>query len=454
MIGTIRLVIRTDKPRKSGKCPIELIYSIEGQRRYLNTGINLFTENWNKASQSAIFFKTKDHRYLTKDEIIDVNRDFSRLKDGISDVEKIISVNGGILSSEIVVANFKASQKQTTKKEDPSNLIYDFIDRYIEQNAPSRAKGSLGVYKTLKSHLKNYEHYKKKKIRFSDIDYSFFQSLNNFLIGYTTPKGRTLNNITIAKQLSTLKTFLTYAKQNGVKVPDGYKDYTIKRQKLEVIAFTENEFSTLFNLDLSDHSQMFTSNALRDQDGRPSMISYKVLDKVRDVLVFACATGLRYSDEAQLRWNHIRETEIRLTVKKTKEVLIVPLNGYSDAILNKYKGRLRPLPVISNQKYNDYIKALCELAEINEPVEIIRFRGSEEIRSVYPKYELCSSHLGRKTFCTLSLERGIPAETVMKISGHSDYKSFQRYVKVTEERKRNEMQKAWGAPNILKVVNE
>ena len=105
-----------------------------------------------------------------------------------------------------------------------------------------------------------------------------------------------------------------------------------------------------------------------------------------------------------------------------------------------------PLPMISNQKFNKYLKELCKLAEINDPIEIIRYKGATKQSTIYPKYEVISAHTGRKTFATLSLEKGIPAETVMKITGHADYKSFQRYVKVTEERKRNEMQRAWGAP--------
>ena len=149
----------------------------------------------------------------------------------------------------------------------------------------------------------------------------------------------------------------------------------------------------------------------------------------------------------QLRTEHINEHEIRITVKKTKEPLIIPLNSYSTAILNKYKDNLRPLPMISNQHFNKYIKEICKLAEINEQTEIIRYKGPLKISNFHQKYELISAHTGRKTFATLSLEKGIPAETVMGITGHSDYKSFQRYIKVTEERKRNEMQKAWGMPS-------
>jgi integrase len=102
--------------------------------------------------------------------------------------------------------------------------------------------------------------------------------------------------------------------------------------------------------------------------------------------------------------------------------------------------------MISNQKFKKYVKELCKLAEIDDPIEIIRYKGATKQSTLYRKHELISAHTGRKTFATLSLEKGIPAETVMKITGHADYKSFQRYIKVTEERKRNEMQRAWGAP--------
>jgi integrase len=286
------------------------------------------------------------------------------------------------------------------------------------------------VYKSLKRHLKNFQAKTRNNFRFDKVDYNFMQSFQNFLIGWeevheTTGTVKTLNNITIAKQLSTLKTFLGYARRQGIKVNEGYKDFSIKKDKLEVIALTQNELELLFNFNLS---------------------SNKRLDQVRDVFCFSCVTGFRFSDLQQLRREHIKEMEIRLTIKKTKEPLIVPLNQYSKAILHKYKELASPLPVISNQKFNKYVKELCKLAGIDDVIEIIRYKGATKQSTMYRKHEIISAHTGRKTFATLSLEKGIPAETVMKITGHADYKSFQRYVKVTEERKRNEMQKAWGAP--------
>jgi integrase len=139
-----------------------------------------------------------------------------------------------------------------------------------------------------------------------------------------------------------LKTFLNYAKRKGIEVNDGFKEFSIKKEKLEVIALSEIEFQKLVNHDLSNN---------------------KRLDQVRDIFVFSCATGYRYSDLEQLQRHHIKDDEIRLVITKTKEPSIVPLNQYSRAILEKYSEHLAPLPMISNQKLNKYIKELCELVE-------------------------------------------------------------------------------------------
>ncbi|QNL49229.1 site-specific integrase [Olivibacter sp. SDN3] len=463
MKGTTRLNLRLDKVRKDGKCSLEIIYSVRGQRKYIYPGISVFPEQWDDNNQRFIAIDKKSAKKIAPNrpyyELSDRD-DISTFEGVISDtllqldrIEKRFEVNGEAFSAEMVTGAFKSSKPGATKKESSSKMVYDFIDKYIIENAPSRAKGSLSVYKALRKHLSAYEKHTRKKIRFDEMSYSFMQSFHNFLIEYVTDKGITLNNITIAKQISTLKTFLGYARRHNIHISDGYRDYKVTRQKLEVIAFTEREFLSLYRLDLSDGTNK-APLVIDDEGNVTRYISYDALAKVRDVLCFSCTTGLRYSDLEQLRRTHIKETEIKLTVKKTREMLTIPLNGYAYEILSRYNHPLYPLPIISNQKYNLYIKALCRLAGIDDTVEIIRYKGAEKVTIEYPKYELISSHTGRKTFCTLSLERGVPAETVMATSGHTDYKSFQRYVKVTEERKRNEMQKAWGAPKHLKVVNE
>lgn len=446
MQGTLRFVPRLNIVQESGTVQLRFTYKLGSKRIFVNSGISIFAIQWDAKQQQLIYLNKKEAKKLAPDLDYDKlpgMRDVGLLNDSLAGIRaKIRSIEDYYLannipfSCEMVIDEFKKRNESITKTEEPSNLVFEFIDRYVADNSKSRAKGSLKVYSQLKRHLEGYQNKKRVKITFDKIDYSFFLSFNNYLIDYKfvhpkTKNVRTLNNITIAKQLSTLKTFLGYARMNGLKINDSYKDFTVKRQKLEVIALTEPELMRIINLDLSEN---------------------KKLDQVRDVFVFSATTGMRYSDMLQLRREHIKPTEIRFTVTKTKTHLRIPLNKYSDGILKKYGNHEKPLPVISNQKTNDYLKEVCKLAEINDPVEIIRFRGAEELRNVYPKWELVGIHQGRKTFASLSLERGISAEEVMKLGSWSDWKSFSRYVKITEERKRESMTKAWGAPEIMKVV--
>lgn len=439
MEATLRFELRQDKGNKRGEHPVILVLRVEGQRRKIATGVTLLPELWDNDSQKITTLTQKLKEQLAKkhgknipvkSQLVQYQDILNSLVSRVRAIEYKYVFDGFSYSADMIVEALKETNVNKVRKEDSTNLIYDFIDQYVAENELTRARGSLMVYKSLKKYLQGYESKMRTKLTFDKIDYSFMQSFQNFLINWKevnkkTKRVKTINNITIAKQLSTLKTIMGYAKRNGIEVNNGYRDFAIKKDKLEVIALTQEEFDMLVALDLN---------------------SDKRLGQVRDVFCFSCATGFRYSDLEQLKRGHIKDIEIRLTVNKTKEPLIVPLNWFSKSILDKYKEQVSPLPIISNQKFNKYLKELCKKAEINDPIEIIRYKGAVKESKIYPKHEIISSHTGRKTFATLSLEKGIPAETVMKITGHSDYKSFQRYVKVTEERKRNEMQRAWGAP--------
>lgn len=440
MEATLRFELRLDTINKMGEHPLILIIRIAGQRRKVSTGITLFPELWDNQHQQIVNLTTKLRTQLarqygdklpTKSQMVQYQDQMSALISEVRTIESRFSFEKTPYSADMVAEVIKQKQKKATKKEDPSTLVYDFIDQYIEEHKNIREKGSLTVYKSLKKHLTNYQNHTRSKVRFDQIDYNFLQGFQSFLVNWEETHEKTkrvisLNNTTISKQLRTLKTFLSYAKKKGIAINPGHKDFSVREYKMEVIALTQEELEHLLALDLQAN---------------------KRLDQVRDVFCFSCVSGFRYSDLEQMHRGHIKDDEIRITVKKTKRPLIVPLNRFSKAILEKYRDLEAPLPVISNQKFNKYIKELCKLAGINDPIEIIRYKGSQKQSTVYRKYEVISAHTGRKTFATLSLEKGIPAETVMKITGHADYKSFQRYVKVTEERKRNEMQKAWGAPS-------
>ena len=169
------------------------------------------------------------------------------------------------------------------------------------------------------------------------------------------------------------------------------------------------------------------------------------LEKIRDVFLFQCFTGLRYSDVFNLKRSDVKDGYLEITTLKTADNLIIELNSYSRKLLNKYIDvefeHNKALPVISNQKMNDYLKELAELAEIDELVTQTYFKGNERIEEVLPKYSLMSTHAGRRTFVCNALSLGIPPQVVMKWTGHSDYKAMKPYIDIADEIKATAMEK-------------
>ncbi|MCG7858240.1 site-specific integrase [Flavihumibacter sediminis] len=435
-MSTIRFEYRKEKAEKSGLAPLRLVYQQHGQRLYYSTGEKLLGGNWDEKTQQAVYDKNLD---LTAKEVKAINSRLADIKREIERIEERYRINEEPYTIEDVISELKAKRdgKQMVKKAATSKEVYAFIDNYIADHTTQRVKGSLSVYKAVKEHLEGFETDKGYKVTFENIDYSFFQKFQNYLIGLTKEvNGKeepALNNITIAKQLSTLKTLLNYARQQGIEVSDKYKGFKISRDNPgEVIALTRKEFETLWNLDLSK---------------RPAW------DQVRDVFIFSCVTGLRYSDVFQLKREHIKEDLIDLTSIKTSNKAKIPLNPYSIAIIKKYKHLPTPLPVISNQRTNEHLQKICDWVGFNEPVEIVRKHGAKRIVNVYPKHELIRFHCGRKTFATLSIEAGMSAEYVMKIGGWKSYTSFKRYMNLTDESTKGAMAQAWGGKaNKLKAV--
>ena len=234
-------------------------------------------------------------------------------------------------------------------------------------------------------------------------------------------------NSTIGKQLGFLKWFLRWAFRKGYsdnRAFDGFKP-KLKTTQKKVIFLTWEELTKFRTYEI------------------PATKQY--LERVRDVFLFTCFTGLRYSDAYNLKCSDIKGDRIEVTTIKTADSLTIELNDHSRAILDKYKKVHfegdKALPVISNQKMNDYLKELCKLAEIDESVRETYYKGNERIDEVTPKYELMGTHAGRRTFICNALSLGIPAQVVMKWTGHSDYKAMKPYIDIADDIKANAMSK-------------
>ena len=146
---------------------------------------------------------------------------------------------------------------------------------------------------------------------------------------------------------------------------------------------------------------------------------------------------------ANLKQTDISGDILYITTQKTHDRLPININSFARGILDKYKDSKFPygqaLPVITNQKMNDYIKDLCELCEINEPITSVCYRGGQREETIKPKYNLMGTHAGRRTFICFALSSGIPPQVVMKWTGHKDYKAMKPYIDIAEKVKAEQM---------------
>jgi len=126
---------------------------------------------------------------------------------------------------------------------------------------------------------------------------------------------------------------------------------------------------------------------------------------------------------------------------KTGGKVWIPLHPMVEYIINKYDGLLPDVP--SNQKFNDYIKEVGELTEINEPFKKSITKGGVKQTTVYKKWELVSTHTARRSFATNAYNVGVPSLTIMAITGHKTETSFLKYIKVTPKEHALKLKDFW-----------
>lgn len=313
---------------------------------------------------------------------------------------------------------FQEQIGRSVKKEDARSEFMIAYDTFTKEMgfANSWTDATYKKFTTLKNHLTAYN---------TDISFTCLneKGLNEF-IAYLRDQAD-LRNSTIAKQIGFLKWFLRWATSKGY---NNIRDFELFSPKLKdtekkVIFLEWDELMKVYNFDFPENK--------------------KYLERVRDVFCFCCFTSLRYSDVENLKWHNVSEDYIIITTVKTADTLKIELNDYSKEILNKYKDYSFPgnkvLPVITNQKMNEYLKEVGYVCEINTPINITYYKGNERIDEVYPKYKLLGTHSGRRTFICNALMLGIQPEVVMKWTGHSDYKSMKPYIDVADSIKSEAM---------------
>lgn len=319
------------------------------------------------------------------------------------------------------LANVKQRLLQEQGFEDapttPRETFFGVYDEFVTVAGTQRSERTIKKYNTLKQQLQDFQRHKRVKVEFEDIDIKFFDKLT----AYYYNDLKFVNN-TYGKYVSTLKTFLNWATDRGYNKKLAYRKFKVLKEDADIVVLTKGELQRLYELDLSRNQR---------------------LERIRDTFCLGCYTGLRFSDLEQLRAEHVRGNTLLIKTYKTRDTIQIPLRPEAQQIVGKYLKEPEFVPTITNQKTNEYLKELCQLAGINGATTVSRYQGAQRIEFSKPKYEFITTHCARRTFVTLSLEAGVRPELVMAVTGHKSYKTFKKYIKITDKVVENEFQRIW-----------
>lgn len=254
-----------------------------------------------------------------------------------------------------------------------------------------------GYIKHVRSVIKSVEDY-HPGLLFDQITLEWIEKYHRYLLNSGLKPGSTRNH---HKQIR--KFYKLAANHKIASLPSPYDNFKIPSDRGRRIALTPEEVSKIKTI------QPSTSR----------------LTHVRDVFLFACYTGLAFTDLATLEPKHIISTNSQLYIQKRRNKLnenepdtVIPLINQAKEILQRYEGGKHCLPVYANATYNEYLKEIAALVGI--------------------EFNL-TSHVARHTFATIALNSGIPIETVSKLLGHNSVKTTQIYAKILREKLTNDI---------------
>ncbi|NID11543.1 site-specific integrase [Fibrivirga algicola] len=408
-------------PKATKATPIICAVRFENQRLNFGSGFKVLPIHWNgKTSRVKNIVDAID-----KQQINDWLKDTDEAIGGIiADMKS----NRQALTKESVKARIDAYLKpvvEVAKPEPTEPALFTFISKFITA-APTRVNIETGKhverrtiqkYETVLKVLREFAIIYRRKVDFDTIDLDFYDAFNAYL---TATKGFATNNV--GKYLQTLKVFLNDASARGIQVKQDYRSrkFKVVKEDADNVYLSEAELLRLQEIDLSKSER---------------------LERVRDLFLVGCYTGLRFSDLTNLRPEYIKDGLIRIEQQKTADKVVIPCYDIVTAMLAKYGGTLPRS--ISNQKMNDYLKEVCQLAGINSIESKAQTKGGKRVTKSFEKWEMVSTHTARRSFATNMYLIGIPAMTIMQITGHRTEKAFMKYIKLDREQHAKVMALHW-----------
>ncbi|MGZ6554057.1 MAG: site-specific integrase, partial [Bacteroidia bacterium] len=369
---------------------IRLFYSWNKKRLQYFTGLHVDLDQWDA---TANFPK----RNKANTELInELNKLIIKL-DGIVNKAQVL---GNELSLEDLRAALKG--KKVVAKETKS--FFEYFDEYKEYSELTKAPGTMRAIRSSYNHFKDFEKKTKFKLEFSKIDQAFYDKFLDYCFNKLH-----IQNAYTGKLIKDLKAFLNWAADRGYNNHFDFRKKSFKKltEEIEIVFLTYEELISLYNHDFSESANK---------------------DAIRDLFCFGCFTGMRLSDILALAPENVHTDKILFRVEKTEQTNTVPLNPYSKAILDKYKGRFedKALPSFSEGFINLELKSIFSDVELERNIHMTHFRGAKKMKEVLPLKEIITFHVSKKTFMTNFLAKGGSLITAMSITGNKDFKTAKR----------------------------
>jgi integrase len=279
---------------------------------------------------------------------------------------------------------------------EPERSLLDLYKDFLGHKRARTKASTMQTYESLQNHLQTWL---PEGFTVRTIGPKFVEDFQT----YCVTEG--MASSTVNKLARRLQGFLGWL-SDGEIIEAAPKAKPLTTARSEVVTLTLAELNALQRIDLSGHQRGYSA--------------------ARDLFVFGAMTGLRFSDLQGLTWDQVRENALFLHERKTGHWKQIPLAGPARAIIEARRGEDKPLPVLSNQKSNTYLRDVAKLAGITAIVtERTAKGGNVETRTV-AKHEVLSMHDARRTFVTLLLEAGMSTKELLGVS-HSDLRSLQLY---------------------------
>ncbi|WP_354583697.1 hypothetical protein [Hymenobacter sp. UYCo722] len=241
-----------------------------------------------------------------------------------------------------------------------------------------------------------------KQLTFDKMDGAMYGQLAKYFLdergGY--------NNV-FGKRVKELKSFLRWSEvEHAIHPHQAYRKWKVYHEEKEIVYLTQDE------IDLYWHADGLT----------PQMQKY------RDVFVFSCLTGFRWSDIVRSKQMVVQNGLLTILTQKNRGNAKVPMNERIRAILDRYNGDLN---IVTLQNMNEGIKAMAQKLGIDDEVYYYRYKLKEAVAFHEPKWKLLSAHCGRRSFITNAFTQGFSVPEILEMIGSTDAKVLGAYMAVT-----------------------